>query len=63
MEQGSYCQNRAGGYLMSGAADIPVFQNSSIKAMSPVNQEIAKILESAGYIEIIEKTDPGRVIS
>ena len=48
---------------MSGAASKPVFENSSIKAMSPISQEIARMLENAGYIEIVEKTDPVRVRS
>lgn len=63
MEYTGYCYNRARGCLMSGAAAKPVFEKSSIKAMSLMSQEIAKMLEDAGYIRIVEKTDPARVIS
>jgi len=48
--------------LSAVPAEIPIFSSQSVKAMSSMSQEIAKILDEAGYIEIVEKTDPVRAI-
>ena len=41
--------------------DIPIFQDASIKAMSPLGQEIARLLKDAGWIRITDVAEPVKV--
>ena len=35
-------------------AEIPIFSRQSIQAMSLIAKEIAKVLQEAGYIRVVE---------